>query len=68
MTLKNVDERNTNYINPFKSSFKLFDYFKKLSIFEEEFDYNQVLQLPTGGTGGDPPHPPTNIDEIQVII
>ena len=52
-------------INSIKSSFKLFDYFKNYQYFEEEFDYDQVLKLPTGSTGnGNPPHPPTNVDEV----
>ena len=60
-----IDEKEIpKTINSLKSSFKLFDYFKNYQYFEEEFDYDQVLKLPTGSTGGDPPHPPTNVDEI----
>jgi len=60
-----IDEKEIpKTINSLKSSFKLFDYFKNYQYFEEEFDYDQVLKLPTGSTGGDPPHPPANVDEI----
>ena len=61
-----IDEKEIpKTINSLKSSFKLFDYFKNYQYFEEEFDYDQVLKLPTGSTGGDdPPYPPTNVDEV----
>ena len=52
-------------VNSIKSSYKLFDYFKNYQYFEEEFDYNQVLKLPSEGTvGREPPHPPKNADEV----
>ena len=61
-----IDEKEIpKTINSLKSSFKLFDYFKNYQYFEEEFDYDQVLKLPTGSAGdGEPPHPPTNVDEV----
>ena len=41
---------------PRKSAFKLFDFFANCQYFEEEFDYDEVLKLPTpkglGGEGG----------------
>ena len=40
-------------VNSLKTSFKLFDYFKNYKYFEEEFDYNAVLKLPSEGKGGD---------------
>jgi type I restriction enzyme R subunit len=49
-------------VNSIKSSFKLFDYFKNYQYFEEEFDYDEKLKLPAGGSKGDespPPPPPT---------
>ena len=52
-------------INSIKSSFKLFDYFKNYQYFEEEFDYDQVLKLPTGSkNGGKTTNPPINADEV----
>ena len=60
-------------INSIKSSFKLFDYFKNYQYFEEEFDYDQRLKLPSGGSkGGEFPNPPIseevfnkNLDPIK---
>lgn len=52
-----IDEREIpKSINSVKSSFKLFDYFKNYQYFEEEFNYDQVLKLPSvgDGPGGDP--------------
>ena len=46
-----------------KSSFKLFDYFKNYQYFEEEFDYDQVLKLPSEGTGGEG-GTKTKVDEV----
>ena len=53
---------------PQKKSFKLFDFFAVCEYFEEEFDYDQKIDLPKGGnTGGGggpipppPPAPPTD--------
>ena len=46
-------------INSIKSSFKLFDYFKNYQYFEEEFDYDQTLKLPSVGSKGEEfPNPP----------
>lgn len=36
---------------PQKSSFKLFDFFANCEYFEEEFDYDEVLKLPSPGPG-----------------
>jgi type I restriction enzyme, R subunit len=47
---------------PFKTAFKLFDFFANCEYFEEEFDYDEVLKLPRpsrkGGDGPGPPPPP----------
>jgi type I restriction enzyme R subunit len=61
-----IDEKEIpKTINSIKSSFKLFDYFKNYQYFEEEFDYDQVLKLPSeGSTGREPPINPTNVDEV----
>ena len=61
-----IDEKEIpKTINSIKSSFKLFDYFKNYQYFEEEFDYDQVLKLPSeGSTGREPPINPKNADEV----
>jgi type I restriction enzyme R subunit len=52
-------------INSIKSSFKLFDYFKNYKYFEEEFNYDEVLKLPSTGDGtGDGGKIKTKVDEI----
>jgi type I restriction enzyme R subunit len=52
-------------INSIKSSFKLFDYFKNYKYFEEEFNYDEVLKLPSVGDGtGDGGKIKTKVDEI----
>lgn len=47
---------------PEKESFKLFDFFAVCEYFEDEFDYDQKIDLPkggqTGGGGGGGPTPP----------
>jgi len=49
--------------HPEKTSFKLFDFFANCEYFEEEYDYDQVLNLPqrpasnVGGGGGHEPPP-----------
>ena len=37
---------------PKKTSFKLFDFFATCEYFEEDFDYDEVLELPAAGNGG----------------
>ena len=60
-----IDEKEIlKTINSLKSSFKLFDYFKNYQYFEEEFDYDQVLKLPTDGTVGSDPPITSNVDEV----
>ena len=61
-----IDEKEIpKTINSIKSSFKLFDYFKNYQYFEEEFDYDQVLKLPSEGSiGREPPINPKNADEV----
>ncbi len=51
-------------VNSIKSSFKLFDYFKNYQYFEEEFDYDQKLKLPSEGSDGNPPIDPKKVDEV----
>jgi type I restriction enzyme R subunit len=52
-------------INSIKSSFKLFDYFKNYKYFEEEFNYDEILKLPSVGDGtGDDRKIKKKVDEI----
>ena len=51
------DEIREAVTNPEKTTFKLFDFFGNCEYFETEFDYDEVLKLPTvgaksGGKGG----------------
>jgi len=52
---------------PSKTSYKLFDFFANCEYFEEEFKYDEVLELPRpggkGGPGLNPPPPPSGIYE-----
>ncbi|MEO7796522.1 MAG: restriction endonuclease subunit R, partial [Opitutaceae bacterium] len=41
-----------------KTAYKLFDYFANCEYFESEFDYDEVLDLPSPGEKSDPPPPP----------
>ncbi|MDP2752321.1 MAG: DEAD/DEAH box helicase family protein, partial [Rhodocyclaceae bacterium] len=47
---------------PHKTSYKLFDFFANCEYFEEDFDYDEVLELPRPGgkerPGPNPPPPP----------
>lgn len=51
-----------------KDRFKLFDFFANCEYFEEEFNYDEIIELPPvvpGGPGRDgPPPPPIEITEI----
>ena len=38
---------------PRKSTFKLFDFFGNCEYFEEQFDYDEVIELPAPGAGSD---------------
>ena len=51
-------------INSIKSSFKLFDYFKNYKYFEEEFNYDEVLKLPSVGDGTEGGEIRKKVDEI----
>jgi len=58
------EEIKENAKDPLKCSFKLFDFFANCQYFEEEFDYDEVLEVPwpkgNGGEGGGPtPSPGT---------
>lgn len=46
-----------------KMQYKLFDFFANCEYFEEKFDYDEVLQLPRPGQGGEGPNPPPPLDE-----
>ena len=56
------EEIKENAKDPLKCSFKLFDFFANCQYFEEEFDYDEVLEVPwpkgKGGEGGGPTTPP----------
>ena len=54
-----------DHIEPQKEQFLLFDFFGNYDYFEKDFDYDEVLKLPSI-SGGDPPHPPHPpvIDEV----
>jgi type I restriction enzyme R subunit len=41
-----------------KKCFKLFDFFANCEYFEEKFNYDEVIKLPTSGKGGEGPWPP----------
>lgn len=52
---------------PHKTAYKLFDFFANVEYFEEEFDYDEVIELPAissggDGGGGEPPTPPSSLD------
>ena len=54
------DELKDAVTNPEKTAFKLFDFFGNCQYFEEEFDYDEVIDLPEpggGGGGGEGPTP-----------
>jgi len=63
------EEIKENAKDPLKCSFKLFDFFANCQYFEEEFDYDEVLEVPwpkgKGGEGGGPtpPQEPTSTPE-----
>ncbi len=51
-------------IDPQKEQFLLFDFFGNYDYFEKDFDYDEVLKLPSEPVIIDPPpKPPTSIDE-----
>jgi type I restriction enzyme R subunit len=60
---------------PEKSRFKFFDFFANCEYFEETFNYDEVLALPKGGSGGEGPQPPpsdryeyTGMDTIRPLV
>jgi type I restriction enzyme R subunit len=61
-----IDETQINEsINSEKEDFALFDFFGNYKYFEEEFDYDQKLKLPSGSPGSG--EPPVDIDpEVEV--
>ena len=42
---------------PLKKNFKLFDFFANCQYFEEDFDYDEVIELPPAPQGGGGPRP-----------
>ena len=46
------DELKGAVTEPHKTAFKLFDFFGNCEYFEEEFDYDEVIDLPEPGGGG----------------
>ena len=52
-----------------KEQFLLFDFFGNYDFFEKDFDYDEVLKLPTrpSNSGGDPPDPKPIDDAISTI-
>ena len=53
------EDRKDAITQPHKTAFKLFDFFGNCEYFEDEFDYDQVLELPRSRTqgNGDSPQP-----------
>ena len=51
------DELKDAVINPDKTAFKLFDFFGNCEYFEAEFNYDEVIDLPQPGGGGEGPAP-----------
>lgn len=53
------DELKSSVEEPLKKHFKLFDFFANCEYFEEEFDYDEVIDLPAPptGEGGEGPGP-----------
>ena len=63
------EDRKATVKAPNKQAFKLFDFFANCEYFEEDYNYDEVLQLPkptapqpTSGAGGDPPPPASTYD------
>ncbi len=46
------------HIDSVKENFNLFDFFANYEFFEKEFDYDEILELPKGSSGGENPQPP----------
>ena len=51
------DELKDVVTNPDKTAFKLFDFFGNCEYFETEFNYDEVIELPEPGGGGEGPTP-----------
>ncbi len=47
------DQLKATVAQPHKTAYKLFDFFATCQYFETEFNYDQVIDLPTGGGGGE---------------
>ena len=46
------------HIDSVKENFNLFDFFANYEFFENEFDYDEILELPKVSSGGENPKPP----------
>ena len=46
------DQLKAAVTNPHKKNFKLFDFFANCEYFEDESDYDEVIDVPKPGTGG----------------
>jgi len=67
-TFEYTDEYGEKYKKP-KEHFKLFDFFANCEYFEEKFNYDEILQLPsiTRGAGEEGSISSIHIDEIEVF-
>lgn len=57
-------ELKTAITQPYKTSYKLFDFFANCEFFEESFDYDEILALPkraSSDSGDEPGKPPVEI-------
>jgi type I restriction enzyme R subunit len=48
-----------------KTNFKLFDFFANCQYFEEDFNYDEILELPKGGGSGGGGEPPVGIEGYE---
>jgi len=65
------DEVLTGVTKPLKETFKLFDFFGNCEYFEEEYDYDEVLELPRLASSGDDdgqPHTPESYEHLGADI
>lgn len=67
-TFRYTDESGEKHEKP-KEHFKLFDFFANCEYFEKEFDYDEVLTLPSSGNGAGEREGAvgTHIDEVEIF-
>lgn len=66
-TFQYTDEYKDKHIK-IKDKFKFFDFFANCEYFEEKYDYDEVLQLPSIKSGSlVDPLPPVDIDVVEVF-